>query len=212
MGLFVRKHTEQPDQPLYTTSRSMTVLFVGLGNIGKEYEHTRHNIGFECLDTFARQHDFPAWIEKKDLKCLFTKQLMGDTQIVLIKPTTFMNESGQAVQAVQRFYKLTNNVTVVVHDELDVRFGQIRMRTDGGHAGNNGVRSIISHCGSAFHRIRIGIQNDSLEHIDSSDFVLARFSKKEQEAIPLITREVSAILSEFTASGELPHDTRNLIT
>jgi PTH1 family peptidyl-tRNA hydrolase len=211
MGLFVRRAGETQEQPYYTTIHDRVILVVGLGNIGKQYVGTRHNVGFACLDTFAEQHSFPAWIEKKDLRCQVTERVEGGAKVILIKPTTFMNESGQAVMAVQHYFKITNADTVVVHDELDIAFGQIRARVGGSAAGNNGIKSLIQHCGEDFKRIRIGVKNELLEKMDSADFVLAKFNKEEKASLPELYREVSAMLSEYTASHELPHDTRNFL-
>lgn len=221
MGLFTRRTSEEMGQPYYEitsnpqTGSSLvsknTVLLVGLGNVGKKYDGTRHNVGFECIDSFVEGQGFPAWTEKKDLKCLITKHSIGKLQIIAIKPTTYMNESGQAVAAVQRYFKVNNSSTIVVHDDLDVAFGQIRTRIGGGSAGNNGIKSLIQHINEDFGRIRIGVKNDLLGKMDSADFVLAKFSKDEQANMIKLKREVSALLSEFTASGELPHDTRNFL-
>lgn len=211
MGLFVKRNSDSESQPLYSTAHEHSVLIVGLGNIGKQYDGTRHNIGFACVDSFAEQHNFPAWIEKKDLRCHITKKVIGGTQITLVKPTTFMNESGQAVMNVQNYFKIANSDTVVVHDELDIQFGQIRARVGGSSAGNNGIKSLIQHMGEDFSRVRIGVKNDLLEKMDSAAFVLAKFNKEEQASLPQLYREVSALLSEYTASHELPHDTRNFL-
>ena len=211
MGLFVRRNNDSESQPLYNTVHDRVVLIVGLGNIGKEYVGTRHNIGFACLENFAEQHSFPAWIEKRDLRCQITERVEGSTKVILLKPTTYMNESGQAVMSVQRYFKIANTDTVVVHDELDIDFGQIRARVGGGSAGNNGIKSLIQHCGADFKRIRIGVRNELLDKMDSADFVLAKFNKEEQASLPELMREVSALLSEYTATHELPHDTRNFL-
>lgn len=185
---------------------------MGLGNIGKEYDHTRHNIGFECLDAFAGANDFQPWIEKKDHKCLQTSATLGDTRVIAIKPTTFMNLSGDAVQAVANFYKIPADKIIVVHDELDIPFGQIRLRTGGSSAGHNGLKSIMQHMGEGFARVRIGIGPKEPEQIDSADFVLARFSKEQEGHIAELTREVSAILSEAAfGAGNLPQETRNFL-
>ncbi len=211
MSLFVKRNTEHDGQPLYSTSLGETILVVGLGNIGKEYERTRHNIGFECVDYMTGQLDFPEWINKKDLRCHMTKGRVGSASVVLIKPTTFMNESGQAVSAVQNYLKIPNSKTVVIHDDLDLDFGQIRCRVGGSSAGNNGVKSLITHVGPEFARIRIGIKNELLEKMDSADFVLARFNKNEQLKIGKLTKEVSSIVSEYIASSQLPHETRTIL-
>lgn len=211
MGLFVKRENAGSAMPLYNISANKTVLIVGLGNVGKEYERTRHNVGFACIDEFAKKNDFSIWVDNKDLKSYTCKQIIADTRIILIKPTTLMNNSGQAVQAIQHFYKLTNAQTIVVHDELDIPFGQIRTRVGGGSAGNNGIKSIIQHCGEDFGRIRIGIQNDHASQTDSADFVLSKFSKDELSAMPLIVREVDTLISEYLAAGTLGHETRNII-
>ena len=203
MALFVKRNTEGDSLPLYSTSLGETVLIAGLGNIGKEYVGTRHNIGFEAVDYFAKLYDFPAWIEKKDLRCHLTKNRVGDKNVIIIKPTTFMNESGQSVLATQKYFRLPNSKTVVVHDDLDVDFGQIRCRRGGGSAGNNGIKSLITQLGEDFYRLRIGIKNSQLEKMDSADFVLAKFNKEERGSITKLTKEVSSIISEYTVQGKL---------
>lgn len=209
MGLFVRKHTENTDQPLYSTSLGSTILIVGLGNIGEQYDSTRHNIGFDCIDEFARQQGFPAWQKKSDLKCHLSKQNIGQTHVILIKPTTYMNESGQAVQAVAKYFKIANSSIIVMHDDLDINFGQIKTKVGGGSAGNNGIKSLIQHLGEDFGRIRIGVKNELLEKMDSADFVLAKFNKTEMLEMPKLKREVSAILTEYTANTQLESTTRS---
>lgn len=189
-----------------------TLLVVGLGNIGKEYDGTRHNIGFAAVDDFVRRTEgFTDWVEKKDLKCLQTSARVGDNRVIAIKPTTMMNLSGEAVQAVAHFYKIPLEHIVVVHDELDVDFGQIRTRIGGSAAGNNGIKSIIQHMGEEFGRIRIGIGPKKPAKMDSADFVLASFSTKEKAELAGLKREASAILSEYVYGGSLPHETRSFI-
>jgi PTH1 family peptidyl-tRNA hydrolase len=163
------------------------------------------------VDRFVADHDFPAWIEKKDLKCLFTQAQLGDTKVIAIKPTTFMNLSGEAVQAVVHFYKINPEYIAIVHDELDIPFGQIRTRVGGGAAGHNGIKSITQHLGEQYGRVRIGIGPKVHEDQDSADFVLSRFSAEQEAQIKNLTREVSAILSEFIYGGQLPHETRTFI-
>jgi PTH1 family peptidyl-tRNA hydrolase len=211
MSLFVKRNTESDHLPLYSTSAGDMVLVVGLGNIGKEYESTRHNLGFQCVDGFAKQFEFPAWINKTDLKCQLTKTIVGGSNVILVKPTTFMNKSGKAVGAVQHYFKIPNSKTVVVHDDLDIDFGQIRCRVGGGSAGNNGIKSLIEHLEPEFSRIRVGIKNDMLGKMDSADFVLAKFNSEEKALVPKLVKEVSSIISEYTASKQLPHETRSIL-
>lgn len=196
---------------LYSVGLNKTVLIMGLGNLGKEYEGTRHNIGFVCLDAFRASHSLDEWVLKKDLKCQLVSGTIGSTRVILCKPNTMMNLSGEAMQAVQQFYKITPGDTVVVHDELDVAFGQIRCRVGGSSAGNNGVKSIIQHGGEDTGRVRVGIGPKTPEQMESANFVLARFSEEEQAHLDDLKREVTAVLTEYTASGELPHDTRSFL-
>lgn len=212
MALFQKNpHSDRQHQPLYSVGLNKTILIIGLGNVGKEYELTRHNVGFTCVDAFATAHEFDDWIEKKDLKCLMTMKTLGDSRVILCKPTTFMNHSGEAAQKIAHFYKIHREQVVAVHDELAIKFGQIRTRTGGSDAGNNGIKSLIAHIGADFGRVRIGIDGDRPEQMDSADYVLAKFSQKEQEHLPSLTREVTSILTEYVFSGQFPHDTRNFL-
>lgn len=210
MALFQKNpFVDRQHQQLFTIGSNRTVLLIGLGNVGKEFAGTRHNIGFECLDAFTAAHEFGEWTEKKDLKCMLNMKIIGDIRVILIKPTTMMNLSGEAAQKVAHFYKIHHEQMVAVHDELAIPFGQIRMRVGGSDAGNNGIKSLISHIGKDFRRVRIGIDGEKPAKMDASDYVLAKFTKEEQEQLPYLKREAVSILTEFVFSGELPHDTRS---
>ncbi len=211
MGLFQKKPQVSSSAPLYTLGLQKNLIIVGLGNPGKEYDGTRHNIGFTTVDALASKLEFPAWVEKKDLKCLITFQTINDTRAILVKPTTFMNLSGEAVQAVAHFYKIQEESIIVVHDELDIPFGQIRLRRGGSAAGHNGVKSLIEHLGENFGRVRIGIQNDIAAKADSKDFVLGKFTKEEQEHLPELLRETNAILSEYIHGQPVTAETRTFL-
>lgn len=206
MALFQKKPQTSDNLPLYTLGMNKTALIVGLGNPGKKYEGTRHNIGFECIDAFAKAHDFDPWMEKKDLKSQVTLKTLGDVRVILCKPLTFMNLSGEAVQALSHFYKIEPGQLVAVHDELDIPFGQIRMRMGGSDAGHNGIKSLIQHIGPEFGRIRIGISAET--KMDGTDFVLAKFSEEEQKEMNQLTREVTSILTEYIYQGKLQSETR----
>lgn len=196
----------------YTVGLNKTILLVGLGNPGKEYDNTRHNVGFLCIDEFvAKNSEMGDWVQKKDLKCLLSSGQMGENRIIAVKPTTFMNLSGEAVQAVSSFYKIPPANTAAVYDELDIPFGQIRLRIGGSPAGHNGVKSLIKHLGEDFGRIRVGIGPKKPEQIDSADFVLQKFAAAELEQMPLLTRETNAIISEYIYGSELPHETRSFL-
>lgn len=221
MSLFVRRDNSD-EAPLYKTvlglnsfnnaQGSQPLLIVGLGNIGKEYEGTRHNIGFDTVDYFAVKQNLEKWTAKKDLHCQQASGVVGNKRVIACKPTTLMNDSGKAVQAMQRFYKIDNANTVVIHDELDINFGQIRTRIGGGPAGHNGVKSIIENIGEDFGRVRIGIGPKKPTQIDSSDFVLGGFNKAQQKNLPLLRQEINALLSEHCFSNSpLPAETRRFI-
>ena len=211
MALFQKKPQVGTSAPLYTIGSNKTVLIIGLGNPGKEYQGTRHNIGFEILDEFARQNDFPGWTAKKDLLADITVQNIGENRVVLAKPSTYMNSSGQAGQAVQRFYRVYNQNTLAVYDELAIGFAQLRTRLGGSDAGHNGVKSLIQHLGDDFGRLRVGVGSDVSKKADSASFVLGKFTKLEQGSLPLIIREAGVLITEYIFSGSLPHETRKVL-
>jgi PTH1 family peptidyl-tRNA hydrolase len=212
MALFQKRPDVGQAIQFYTLAQNKQLLIVGLGNPGAEYDGTRHNIGFAAVDAFARANDFGPWINKKDLKCEMATARLGESQVILIKPTTFMNLSGEAAQAVAHFYKIPTERILAVYDELDVPFGQIRLRVGGSSAGHNGVKSLIEHLGEGFGRARIGIGPKTPEQMDSADFVLARFSSDQQGQLKNLTQETTAILSEYIfAGGQLSTETRTFL-
>lgn len=217
MALFQRRPQTSNPITFTTIGLNKSLLIVGLGNPGKEYDDTRHNIGFACLDAFVdKSPDMGGgasnkWVDKKDLKCLMSTGQMGETRVIAIKPTTFMNLSGEAVQAVSHFHKIHPDHIIVVHDELDIDFGQIRIRKDGSSAGHNGVKSVTSHIGEDYGRVRIGVGPKKPARIDSADFVLKKFSKEEQGHMTELTREVTAILTEIIYGAQLTPETRNFL-
>jgi PTH1 family peptidyl-tRNA hydrolase len=153
-------------------------LFVGLGNPGPKYAANRHNIGFLALDRIASAHNFGPWRDK--FQGQISEGKLGGDKVLLLKPATFMNLSGQSVQAALEFYKLTPADLVVFHDELDLEPGRMRLKQGGGHAGHNGLRSIIQHLGPDYTRVRLGIGHPG--HKDAvSAYVLSDFAKSEQD-------------------------------
>ncbi len=212
MGLFQNRPQTSDPVNYVTIGLNKTILIVGLGNIGAEYDQTRHNIGFACVDAFvAANNDMEGWIAKKDLKCLMSSGRLGETKVIAIKPTTFMNLSGVAVQAVCNFYKIHPENIVVVHDELDIDFGQLRLRIGGSAAGHNGIKSVTDHIGENYGRIRVGIGPKKPARIKSEDFVLQKFNADEQTQISNLIREVNAILSEYIYGSGLPTETRSFL-
>lgn len=211
MALFQKRPEVGHGITFTTYGMNKTLLFVGLGNVGAQYDGTRHNIGFDCLDEFARKNDFAPWVNKTDLKCQISQATLGETRVFLCKPTTFMNLSGEAVQAIAHFYKIQPDKIIVVHDEIDIDFGQIRLRQGGSSAGHNGIKSVTKHLGENYGRIRIGIGPKHPEQIDSADFVLGKFSSEEVGNLPKLKREVSAILSELAYGAPITPETRSFL-
>ena len=153
-------------------------LFVGLGNPGAKYAQNRHNIGFMALDRIAEDHDFSPWRSK--FQGQICEGRLGDIKVQLLKPTTFMNLSGQSVGEAARFHKIPFNQITVFHDELDLAPGKMRLKQGGGHAGHNGLRSIHAHLGPDYARVRLGIGHPG--HKDAVvGFVLRDFAKVDQD-------------------------------
>ncbi len=210
MALFDRKRSSfESVAPLYTLGSSQTLLVIGLGNIGSEYTNTRHNLGFMVLDKYQTTHDFSGWTAKKDLKCEIATGQVGSTRVILVKPATFMNNSGEAAQKIQKFYQVYNGDTLVIHDELDIEYGTIRSRIGGSSAGHNGIKSLSELLGEDYGRIRVGIGPKTHEKMDSADFVLQSFSEDQQKLLPKIINEVCNMIDERT-TGQLPEHTVSL--
>lgn len=179
-------------------------LIVGLGNIGVHFEGTRHNIGFDVLDAFAQANSM-VWQAKDKFKASVAEATIGEQKVLLLKPNTYYNLSGDAVRAVKDFYKLENSDIMVVHDELALPFGTIRTRSAGSDAGNNGVKSIIAAVGEYIDRVRIGVANEHSPNQDAADFVLGQFTRKERETLDKIKNEAVGLVSTFIEFGSLPH-------
>ena len=157
-------------------------LIVGLGNPGREYESTRHNVGFRWADEFARAHKLSFNNEAK-FHGLTTRGTLHGHELILLKPQTFMNVSGRAVGSLAQFYKITPAEMLVVHDELDLPPGAARLKMGGGHGGHNGLKDIIAHLGSKdFWRLRLGIGHPG-ERNEVSDYVLSQARREERELI-----------------------------
>jgi len=151
-------------------------LFVGLGNPGKEYAHHRHNIGFMAVDEIVRRHNFSDG-GKKFQSQVATGTLNGE-KVLVLKPQTYMNLSGDAVQAAAAFYKLELDRIVVFHDELDLAPGKLRIKRGGGAGGHNGLRSIDAHAGADYWRVRLGIGHPGNKDL-VSDYVLGNFARAD---------------------------------
>ena len=150
-------------------------LFVGLGNPGERYKLTRHNLGFMVLDKLIQKSTVEGWDKKFD--SFFNKIIIDQKSIILLKPLTFMNVSGHAVQKVKNFYDIDPNNIVIIHDDIDLELGKIKLKKGGGDGGHNGLKSIIKLIGSEFNRIRIGVGRP--EKINVSSYVLNDFREEE---------------------------------
>ncbi len=161
-------------------------ILIGLGNPGKEYERTRHNLGFLMVDYLQTQWHFPRFQLDKTFQAELSRGNFLNQDIILVKPQTFMNLSGQSAQAIKQFYKLDSKQFGVVYDELDLPWGKFRMRKEGSSAGHNGIKSIMAALSSdQFYRFRMGIKPESyFAGEERKTPVLARFSKAEEESMP----------------------------
>ena len=175
-------------------------LFVGLGNPGPRYAANRHNVGFMAVDAIARAHGAPPW--RRRFQGQASEALIGAFKVVLLKPETFMNDSGRAVAEAQRFYKIALDDTVVFHDELDLPAGKLRVKTSGGNAGHNGLRSITAFCGNAYRRVRIGIDHPGHKDLVQG-YVLRDFAKSEEPWVDDLLRAIAGH-SGLLAAGDDP--------
>ncbi len=163
-------------------------LFAGLGNPGARYAANRHNIGFMALDRIAADHGFAPWRSKFSAE--ISEGRLGSQKVVLLKPQSFMNRSGQPVGEAMRFFKLSPEDLVVFHDELDLAPGKMRLKQGGGHAGHNGLRSIHDHIGPDYARVRLGIGHPG--HKDKvAPYVLSDFTKADADWLEALLRGVS---------------------
>ena len=167
-------------------------LVVGLGNPGKKYKSTKHNIGFICLDYYANKNNLKF---KKDKK--FDGETIKFGDLILLKPKTFMNNSGHSIRKAMNFYNIPIEDILIIYDDLDLSMGKIRMREKGSSGGHNGVKSIISNIQTdEFKRVRIGIEKNPL--YEAKDYVLSLFSKQENEVIKPVLDIVEDIISNFS--------------
>ena len=173
-------------------------LIVGLGNPGAKYARHRHNIGYMAVERIADDHEFGPWRSK--FQGVISEGRLGTEKVVLLKPETFMNLSGQSVGEAMRFFKLAPEDVIVVQDELDLAPGKVRIKTGGGHAGHNGLRSLHQHIGAEYQRVRLGIGHPG--HKDRvSHYVLSDFAKADADWLEDVLRGVSDG-AEYLAAGD----------
>jgi PTH1 family peptidyl-tRNA hydrolase len=178
-------------------------LIVGLGNPGIQYEHTRHNAGFMVVDRLAK--DFNISSDKKKFETLYGRGTIEGHGVILAKPMAFMNRSGPPVQKLAYFFKIPSKDTLVIHDDIDLAFGRLKIKEKGGHGGHKGLKSIIDAFGEGeFIRLRIGVGRSEVEN-DVTDHVLGRFTEGEEKVLDQIISQardaVLTILSKGTEVG-----------
>ena len=156
------------------------ILLVGLGNPGQSHRNNRHNVGFMAVDAIAEAYGFgPA---RAKFKGQLREGKIGRSKVLILKPETFMNLSGESVQEAKRFYKIPLEKIIVFYDELDLAPGKVRVKTGGGTAGHNGMRSLVAHIGEAFRRVRIGIGHPGHKDL-VHNYVLSNFPKADEEGL-----------------------------
>jgi PTH1 family peptidyl-tRNA hydrolase len=176
-------------------------VFVGLGNPGARYAGNRHNIGFMAVDAIARRHNAQPW--RRRFQGMAAEVQLGNEKVVLLKPETFMNESGRAVGEAMRFFKLPIGDVVAFHDELDLAPAKLRVKTGGGNAGHNGLRSITALCGNDYKRVRLGIGHPGHKDLVHG-YVLRDFAKAEEAWVDDLTRAIAdeaVLLAEGEDAG-----------
>lgn len=192
-------------------------LIVGLGNPGRQYEHTRHNVGFDVMDAIAEKYNIS--ISEKKHKALCGKGVINGVKVVLAKPQTFMNLSGESVESLLSYYKLDpEEEMLVIYDDISLAPGNLRIRKKGSAGGHNGIKNIIAQTGTQnFLRIKVGV-GEKPKGWDLADYVLGRFDKDDRAAVEeaighavlavelMLQGEVDAAMNEFNAKKKEPHE------
>ena len=174
------------------------ILITGLGNPGKEFLKTRHNVGFDIIDSIHSEFNFPKFSEK--FNSLYSKKTIYDKIIVIQKPMSYMNLSGDPIKKIFNFFKInTTDDIFVFHDDLDLEFSSIKIKNSGGHGGHNGIKNIIELIGPNFNRIKFGIKNSFYKerNIDAEKFVLDKFNLEELEVIEIIKKKIILNLKDL---------------
>ena len=179
-----------------------TFLIAGLGNPGEKYSKTRHNVGFSFIEELADEYNIS--LSKQKFSAEYGKGKIDGYDVLLVKPLSFMNLSGEPVQKITNFFNIQTENVIIVHDDLDIEIGRVKIKEKGGHGGHNGIRSLISHIGNDFTRVRIGIGRPDGKG-DVSDFVLGKFKKSDKDLITdiiTITKDaVVTIIKDGTANA-----------
>jgi len=175
------------------------LVFVGLGNPGSQYAANRHNVGFMAVDAIARRHSFSPWSKK--FQGLVCEGMLGGEKVMLLKPQTFMNLSGQSVGEALRFYKLPVGTVTVFYDEIDLAAGKLRVKTGGGSGGHNGIRSLDQHIGNPYRRVRIGVGHPGVKEMVHGH-VLGDFDKADREWLDVLLGTIADDAAMLIAGDE----------
>ena len=174
-------------------------LIVGLGNPGRKYKDTKHNIGFMCLDRYAEIQKVKF---KKDNK--FSGEWLKLGNVILLKPHTFMNLSGQSIRQTMDYYNIDLEDVLIIYDDLALPLGKLRLREQGSAGGHNGIKSVVQHLGTQeFKRVRIGIDSNPL--IETKDYVLGKFSKEDKKELQLSIEQTSNLIEDFKNNKSFTH-------
>ncbi len=174
-------------------------MIVGLGNPGKQYEHTRHNVGFEVIDILAGRMGIS--VEERKHKALCGRGGLKQQKVMLMKPQTFMNLSGESVREAADFYKISTEELIIIYDDVSLETGQLRIRSKGSAGGHNGIKNIIAHLGTqTFSRIKVGI-GERPPRMELADYVLSRFSKGEQKLMEQAFQEAADAVGLMLCQG-----------
>lgn len=195
---------------IFKTKSTYDWMVVGLGNPGIQYEATRHNVGFMTVDLLAENNNCTNWKLKNEALC--TEYRMGDKRILLVKPQTYMNNSGRAVQKISAFYKIPCDKMIIIFDDISLDVGSIRMRRKGSHGGHNGMRDIIELLGKEdIMRIKIGVGAKPHPDYSLADWVLSKFPKSDEKNLKealtmaasavgeIITRGIDSAMNKFNS-------------
>ena len=176
------------------------LLLVGLGNPGPGHAKNRHNVGYMAVDEVVRRHSFGPW--RRRFHGSVSEGRLAGRRVIVLKPETYMNRSGQSVATALRYYRLEPEKTIVIHDEIDLPPGKVRVKKGGGNAGHKGLRSIDSHVGRDYRRVRIGVGHPGVPDV-VGDYVLHDFSKADQTWVEETTAAIADAI-EVLALGDLP--------
>ena len=169
-------------------------LIVGLGNIGKEYDNTRHNVGFKALDQILTKYNLE--LDKNKFTGFYTKTVINGEQVILLNPAKYMNLSGEVVRDYVNFFKIDINDILIISDDLDQEVGKYKLKSKGSSGGHNGLKNIERHLGTdKYKRLKIGISNNKL--LDTKDYVLGKISKEENNILDKIYKIVPSIIEDF---------------